>query len=64
MYNWSTDVKNIKKDSKKYAIWELEQMVNFGLAGKKIKEKYFKKNWQKIEADPDRLKLLKFLTGE
>jgi len=36
MYNWSVDTKQLKKDKKKYTVWRLEQMVNFGLDGKKL----------------------------
>lgn len=36
MYNWSVDEKKLKKDKEKFAAWKIEQMVNFGLAGKKI----------------------------
>lgn len=64
MYNWSTDIEELKKDKKKYAIWKIEQMVNFGLGGEKIKEAEFKKYWQKINADPHRLKFLKLLAKE
>jgi hypothetical protein len=35
MKNWSVDVNELKKDKGKYAVWKLEQMVNFGLDGKK-----------------------------
>lgn len=64
MYNWSTDTKELKKDKEKYAIWKIEQMVNFGLGGKKIKEEEFQKYWRKINADPNRLKFLKLLIKE
>lgn len=61
MYNWSTNIKELKKDKEKYAIWKIEQVVNFGLGGEKIKEKEFQKYWRKINADPSRLKFLKLL---
>ena len=35
MKNWPVDVKELKKDKRKYTVWKLEQMVNFGLDGKK-----------------------------
>lgn len=59
MYNWSTDTKELKKDKEKYAIWKIEQMVNFGLGGKKIKEKEFQKYWREISVDSNRLKFLR-----
>lgn len=58
MRNWSTDEKKLKKNSEKYAIWKIEQMVNFGLNGKKIKEKELKKYWPKLSLDPQRRKFL------
>src|SRR3989338_2755671 len=44
MYNWSTDVGELKKDPKKYTIWKLEQMVNFGLNGEKLSKVDLKNN--------------------
>lgn len=61
MRNWSTDIKELKKDKKKYAIWRIEQMVNFGLDGKKLNKKELKKNWTKLHLDPDKKKFLKKL---
>ena len=48
MRNWSTDIKKLKKNREKFAIWKLEQMVNFGLGGKKIKKSELKKHWKII----------------
>ena len=42
MHNWSVDVKKLRKNKGKYAIWKLEQMVNFGLNGEKIDKKLLK----------------------
>lgn len=61
MHNWSTDTKDLKKDKEKYAIWKLEQMVNFGLDGEKINEEELKKNLKKINIDSSRLEFLKIL---
>ena len=36
MKNWSTDTKKLKKNKDKFAIWKLEQLVNFGLGKEKI----------------------------
>ena len=47
MYNWSVDEKKFKKDNpKKYRLWRLEQLVNYGLGGEKLSLKAVKKNWQ------------------
>lgn len=61
MRNWSTDLTALKKDKKKYAVWRLEQMVNFGLEGKKISRKLLKKNWPLLHIDPKKKTFLKFL---
>lgn len=64
MYNWSTDEKKLKKDSEKYAAWKLEQMVNFGLGGKKIKKTELKKYLPKIKIDPARRRFLELLLNK
>jgi len=61
MYNWSVDEKELKKDKEKYAIWKLEQMVNFGLGGKKLKITELKKYWNKLKIDSARKRLLQIL---
>lgn len=58
MRNWSTDIKKLKKNREKFAIWKLEQMVNFGLGGKKIKKSELKKHWKIINIDPAKRKFL------
>lgn len=61
VYNWSIDEKKLEKDKKKYAIWKLEQTVNFGLRGKKIKKETIKKYWNDIKIDPYKRKFLKLI---
>lgn len=61
MYNWSVDTKELKKDRKKFAIWRLEQMVNFGLNGKKINREELKKYWRFLKLDRNRKKYLKMI---
>ena len=58
MHNWSVDVKKLRKNKEKYAIWKLEQMVNFGLNGEKIDKKLLKKYWFQLNIDPARRKFL------
>ena len=58
MKNWSVDIKKLKKDKEKFAIWKLEQMVNFGLDGKKIKKSELKKYWKIINIDQAKRKFL------
>lgn len=64
MYNWSVDVKTLKKNKRQYAIWKLEQMVNFGLNGQRVKAGDLKEYWADIHIDPDRRKFLKLLLHE
>lgn len=61
MYNWSVDLKKLKKDKKAYTIWRLEQMVNFGLDNEKINEQELKKYWQRLDLDLSKKKFLAFL---
>jgi len=54
MYNWSTDTKNLKKHKDEYAIWQLEQKINYGLGASKLKKKELKKYWHRLHIDPHR----------
>lgn len=58
MKNWSTNTKELKQNKDKFAIWQLEQLVNFGLDKKKIDQSLLKKYWDLIEIDPSRRKFL------
>jgi len=58
MYNWSTDIRELKKDKKSYAIWRLEQLVNFGLNGQKIRKQQLIKYWPYLDLDPIKKKYL------
>lgn len=61
MYNWSVDIKELKKDKDAYAVWKLSQAINFGLAGEKLKKNELKKYWSRLKLDPAKRKYLKFL---
>ncbi|MEK9135181.1 MAG: hypothetical protein AAB451_02680 [Patescibacteria group bacterium] len=61
MYNWNVNEKELKKDKEKYAVWKLEQMVNFGLNGEKINSSNLKKFWDKLRLDPARKRFLQLL---
>lgn len=60
MYNWNIDTTTLKKNPQKYAIWRLEQLVNFGLNGEKIKVSDLKKYWSFLNLDPQRKQVLEF----
>jgi len=61
MYNWSVDEEELKKDPRRYAIWKLEQQVNFGLGGEKINEKALRAYWPDLNIDPARRRFLSLL---
>jgi len=58
MKNWSTNTKKLKGNKDKFAIWELEQLVNFGLGKKRIKKRELKKYWSIINIDSSKRKFL------
>lgn len=64
MYNWSTDEKQLKKDPKSFAVWRLEQLVNFGLNGEKILKSELKKHWNELKIDSARKKFLEAILYE
>jgi len=62
MYNWSIDEKELKRNHpEKYKIWKMQQMINYGLGGKKINKKLLKRHWKKLFLDPKTKEFLKFL---
>jgi hypothetical protein len=61
MYNWTVDENRLKKNKEDYAIWKLEQMVNFGLNGEKINSRDLKKFWDKLRLDAARKRFLRLL---
>lgn len=61
MYNWSTNEESLKKDPEKFAIWRLEQAVNFGLNGEKLSEAELRKYWPKLSLDTHRKAFLELL---
>lgn len=61
MYNWSTDTTELKKNPAKYTKWKLEQLINFGLNGEKIKKNELKEHFDELDIDPVKKSYLKFL---
>jgi len=65
--HWSVDEAELKKDKNAYAIWRLEQAVNFGLRFDethrkgKINKKELLKYWKKLDLDPAKKKFLSIL---
>jgi len=61
MYNWNTDITQLKKTPEKYTIWKLEQLINYGLDGEKLNRKELMHYWNKLKIQPQYKKFLQFL---
>lgn len=61
MYNWNTDLSKWDKKSDSYKIWQIEQLINFGLNGEKLDLSSVRKYWAKLDLDPQRKKFLKLI---
>lgn len=64
MLNWSVDTKKLSQYPQKYTVWKLEQLINFGLNGKKLKLSELKKYFHKLVIDPLKKKYISFLLSE
>lgn len=64
MYNWSVDVKKLSKYPQKHTVWKLEQLINFGLNGRKLKLSELRKHFNKLNLDPQKKKYISFLLSE
>jgi len=58
MYNWSTDIRRLKENIDEYTKWKLEQQVNFGLCGKKMKAPLLRKYLEHLSIDPQKKEFL------
>ena len=58
MKHWSVDESTLKKDPKAYAIWHLEQRINFGVGETKIDRSELEAHWNSIDIDPYKRKAL------
>lgn len=61
MHNWSVDIKEFKKEARKFSIWRLEQMINFGADGERIPEKELRQYWSELTLDEAKRRFLGFL---
>lgn len=64
MHNWSTDITELKKDSKKFSQWRLEQLINFGLGRERLSRRALKDKLEDLTIDPKKKKFLKLLLNE
>ncbi len=62
MKNWNTDTTRFKS-SKDKRIWELTQLINYGLDGTKLNGEEIKEYWTiiKPQLDPKRARMLEYL---
>ena len=61
MYNWSTDTTELSKNKRKFKLWKMEQMINFGLDGGKLNKADLIKYWNELNIDPQKRETLSFL---
>lgn len=65
MKNWNTDVSKFKSHRAK-RLWELVQLINYGLDGEKLDALELKNNWEAIRKllDPRRRRMIEYLLWE
>lgn len=61
MYNWNTDTTQLKKNPEKFAIWRMEQLINYGLDGEKLDRRELLKYWDKLRIDIQKRETLSYL---
>jgi len=62
MRNWSTEITRLQDDHEKYAIWRLEQQLNYGLSeNEKIERRLLEKYLPLLNIDKATRNLLEFL---
>ena len=50
--HWSVNIKELKKDKESFAVWKIEQWVNWGIGNNRIKKADLIKYWDKLDIDP------------
>lgn len=61
MRNWSIDTAELQKNPEQFAIWRLEQLINFGTDGEKISAEELRNYWDRLTLDKDKRQFLGFL---
>jgi len=61
MKHWSVDTTELEKYPEAFAVWKLEQAVNFGIRNGKVSERQLRKYWDKLDLDPQKKKFLELL---
>ena len=58
MRHWSVDTSELEKDPVAFAVWKLEQAVNFGIRDGKISKKELQAHWDRLDLEEHKRKLL------
>ena len=58
--HWSVDEKELAKDPRAYAIWRLEQRINFGIGEQFLDADELRAYWNEIDIDPAKRQALSF----
>lgn len=61
MRNWSVDTTELQKNPEQFAVWRLEQMINFGTGGEKILAEELRIYWDRLVLDKDKREFIGFL---
>ena len=61
MRNWSTNTTELKKHPKEYAVWKMEQLINFGIGKEKLSRMGLISLWKNLHIDPNKKAYLSFL---
>ena len=61
MNHWSVDEEKMKKDPESFAIWSLENAINFGISRGKLNKKELIKYWDRLDLDIHKRKFLSLL---
>jgi hypothetical protein len=56
--HWSVNTKELEKDRESFAIWKLEQWVNWGIGSTKASKIDLIKYWSKLDIDEWKKKAL------
>lgn len=49
--HWSVDTRNLEQDPENFAIWKLEQWINWGIGADKVAKTDLIKYWDKLDID-------------
>ncbi|MGI0134735.1 MAG: hypothetical protein ACREBW_07255 [Candidatus Micrarchaeaceae archaeon] len=59
--HWSVDTTELQKDPDAYAVWRIEQAVNFGIRDQKLSREELHKYWDRLDIDPLKKRFLSLI---